>query len=194
MRTLWFRGSATVVLLTGIVLLPMRGTAVARGGHSHGRMHGVGASPTVVQPVGVRAQAAVPAAASLPATTVPASAAKAASAPLAPPPAASPIPASQIGTPAPQLQAIAPLSPAATTLFLTGGGTRSDTAASSSSSEAAPSVAGGGGKSMADCMGFWDRATHMTKAEWKGACARSLDRLATLKVDTLGPTQAKNGR
>jgi hypothetical protein len=24
-------------------------------------------------------------------------------------------------------------------------------------------------------MGFWDRATHMTKAEWQAACLRTMD-------------------
>jgi hypothetical protein len=45
---------------------------------------------------------------------------------------------------------------------------------STSPSESAPSAPGGGGKTLADCMGFWDKATHMTKAEWKAACLRTM--------------------
>ena len=29
-------------------------------------------------------------------------------------------------------------------------------------------------RSLADCIGFWDRATHTSKAEWKAACVRSI--------------------
>jgi hypothetical protein len=38
----------------------------------------------------------------------------------------------------------------------------------------APSKPGGGGKALADCMGFWDAATHMSKGEWRAACKRSM--------------------
>jgi hypothetical protein len=33
---------------------------------------------------------------------------------------------------------------------------------------------GGGRDTLESCIGFWDRATHMTKAEWKVACQRSI--------------------
>ena len=62
----------------------------------------------------------------------------------------------------------------------------SPASSSSSPTEAAPGLAGGGGKSLADCMGFWDRDTHMTKGEWKAACFRSLNRLSNLKPEALG--------
>jgi hypothetical protein len=29
-------------------------------------------------------------------------------------------------------------------------------------------------------MGFWDRETHMSKAEWKGACARTMQDYPTV--------------
>jgi hypothetical protein len=32
-------------------------------------------------------------------------------------------------------------------------------------------------------MGFWDKGTHMTKQEWRGACQRMLNRLETLKSE-----------
>jgi hypothetical protein len=51
---------------------------------------------------------------------------------------------------------------------------------SASPSESAPSAPGGGGKSLADCMGFWDRETHMTKAEWKAACVRTMQEYPTV--------------
>jgi hypothetical protein len=33
---------------------------------------------------------------------------------------------------------------------------------------------GGGRDTLEGCIGFWDRATHMTKTEWKAACQRSI--------------------
>ena len=95
------------------------------------------------------------------------------------------------------MQALAPLSPPVTPTTLTAGGaarTNSPSASSTSPTEAASGLAGGGGKSLADCMGFWDRGTHMTKAEWRASCARSLNRLANLKPETLGLAPPKNGR
>src|SRR5689334_20269315 len=85
-----------------------------------------------------------------------------------PPPsaAASPSPPSQIGQPAPQAAAIAPLSPQLQTQFATGGTTNSNLALSpGSSSESAPSTPGGGGKTLQACMNFWEPATHMSKTE-----------------------------
>ena len=79
---------------------------------------------------------------------------------------------------------MAPLSPMSEPLpsqFSTGGGSAPDLAlapgtasGSGSPSESAPSTPGGGGKSLADCMGFWDKGTHMTKVEWRAACKRSM--------------------
>jgi hypothetical protein len=36
---------------------------------------------------------------------------------------------------------------------------------------------------VADCMGLWDKGTHMTKAEWLATCKRIQGRLDNLKVD-----------
>jgi hypothetical protein len=85
--------------------------------------------------------------------------------------------------PTQQLPAIAPLSPQLPTQFATGSGTTSSNLAlspgsSGASSSAAPSAPGGGGKTLKDCMGFWEAATHMTKAEWKAACLRTMNRIA----------------
>ena len=192
MIKLWLRGSA-IAALAAAALLSVQEAAVARGGHSHGRMHGIAMPKAAVQP----ALAATPLAAAAPASTVPASAAKSASTLPAPPPAPAPTPASQIGAPAAQLQALAPLSPPVTPTTLTAGGaarTDSPSASSTSPTEAASGLAGGGGKSLEDCMGFWDRGTHMTKAEWRASCARSLNRLANLKPETLGLAPPKNSR
>ena len=106
-------------------------------------------------------------------------------------PPASPIapnstnPMSMIGTPAPQAQPIAPLSPQLQTQFSSGGSTGASNLAlspgSGSPSETAPSAPGGGGKSLSDCMGFWDRETHMTKAEWRAACMRTLQEYPSIR-------------
>jgi hypothetical protein len=95
-----------------------------------------------------------------------------------PPPsaAASPSPPSQIGQPAPQAAAIAPLSPQLQTQFATGGTTNSNLALSPGSpSESAPSTPGGGGKTLQACMNFWEPATHMSKTEWRDACKRTME-------------------
>ena len=86
----------------------------------------------------------------------------------------------------PQLAPVAPLSPQLPTQFATGGSTPSNLAlspgtSSGSQSEAAPSAPGGGGGTLADCMGFWDRETHMTKPEWKAACLRTLQEYPSVR-------------
>jgi len=96
-------------------------------------------------------------------------------------------PASQLGAPAPQAPAIAPLSPQLPSQFATGGGTASGNLALSpgstqpSPSEQSPSAPGGGGKTLAACMGFWERATHMSKSEWRAACKRTMQDYPTVR-------------
>src|SRR5262249_56644872 len=65
------------------------------------------------------------------------------------------------------------------------------TGPSDSPSQSAQSTAGGGGRTLQDCMGFWDRGTHMTKNEWRAACQRSIHRLDNLKVENLTLGQPK---
>jgi hypothetical protein len=72
--------------------------------------------------------------------------------------------------------------------FATGGGGSPNLAlspgtssGSGNPSESAPSKPGGGGKSLADCMGFWDAATHMSKVEWRAACKRSMKEFPDVK-------------
>ena len=70
--------------------------------------------------------------------------------------------------------------------FATGGVTQPSLAlspggSSSSPSESAPSAPGGCGKTLADCMGFWDRETHMTKVEWKAACLRTMQEYPSVR-------------
>jgi hypothetical protein len=111
-------------------------------------------------------------------------------APTAPQTTTTPPPPSAIGTPMTSPSPIAPLSPQTTTTPLTGGTIRTDrlpspSALSASPSESAQSTAGGGGRTLEDCVKFWDRGTHMSKSEWRAACARSQHRLDNLKVDDL---------
>jgi len=67
--------------------------------------------------------------------------------------------------------------------FATGGGSSPNLALSpgNSPSESAPSKPGGGGKALADCMGFWDADTHMSKVEWRAACKRSMQEFPDVK-------------
>jgi len=100
--------------------------------------------------------------------------------------ATAPLPPSAIGTPETQVPAVAPLSPAPDLVTESSGGASGvDLSAASPSlissgpspSESAPSHPGGGGETLADCMGFWDQGTHMSKTEWRTACVRTLNRL-----------------
>lgn len=80
--------------------------------------------------------------------------------------------------PAPQQDSVSPLSPQVPPpAAFSGGSARQGSLALSPGSETSPSAPGGGGKTLADCMGFWELATHMTKQEWKGACQRTIGRL-----------------
>jgi hypothetical protein len=126
------------------------------------------------------------------------------SAPPTPPPpvlAAPPMPA--VSAPEGQIQPVAPLSePIATTNVGTGRAVTATTVSPyfsystpESPSQVAPSLPGGGGGTLEDCMGFWDRATHMTKNEWKAACQRTLHRLDDVaKEFAREPTPAKPSR
>ena len=58
---------------------------------------------------------------------------------------------------------VGPLPPVPTTI----------TTATSGGSSGVP-LQGGGLDTLEGCISFWDRATHMTKAEWKVACQRSI--------------------
>lgn len=93
---------------------------------------------------------------------------------------------SAIAAPLPELAPIPPLSPQLPTQ-ISGGGTPqanlalSPSSSSGSQSESAPSAPGGGGRTLADCMGFWDRETHMTKPEWKAACLRTLQEYPSVR-------------
>jgi hypothetical protein len=97
----------------------------------------------------------------------------------------------QDAPPAPTIAPIAPLSPSISNQFSSGGTVqgRGNTGSSGSlalspgvsPSQSAPSQPGGGGKSLQDCMGFWDRDTHMTKAEWRAACRRTMQEYPTIR-------------
>ena len=173
--TLW-----PAAIAAAFALALMAGTAQARGGGGHGG--GMARSPAPIahmpaMPAPLPAAAASTAAsASALARTINSSTVINA-VPLAPAAAASP--PSAIGDPMPQLAPIAPLSPQLPEQFATSSIVRPNLALTpgtspGSPSETAPSAPGGGGDTLADCMGFWDRGTHMTKAEWKAACVRSI--------------------
>jgi len=103
-----------------------------------------------------------------------------------PPPPETVTPPPAIAAPLPELVPIPPLSPQLPTQFATGGVTQPSLAlspggSSSSPSESAPSAPGGGGKTLTDCMGFWDRETHMTKVEWKAACLRTMQEYPSVR-------------
>jgi hypothetical protein len=89
-------------------------------------------------------------------------------------------PSSTLG-PMQELQPPAPLSQPLPTQ-ITGGGTATNLALSpGASSNSTPSAPGGGGKTLADCMGFWDKDTHMSKTEWRAACKRTMAENPTIR-------------
>jgi hypothetical protein len=94
-------------------------------------------------------------------------------------------PQSMIAPPAPTAPQIAPLSPSLPTGLSTGGtlpnGGSGQGGLALSPGTQAPSQPGGGGKSLQDCMSFWDRQTHMTKAEWREACKRTMKEFPTVR-------------
>src|SRR5262245_23326998 len=92
-----------------------------------------------------------------------------------PPAPAAPAPASRVAVPLTQLVPIAPLSSSTTS------STTVPIAQATGGSSGVPlSTPGGGREGLAACLEFWDCATHMTKAEWKAACERSVHRLETI--------------
>ena len=160
------------LFLTLLTLVPM--PAHARGGGHGGIARATAAAPPASRPhTALPQQSGGPQPTAPPVTVAP-----------SPPPAADAAPPPAIAAPLPELAPLAPLSPQLPTQFATGTsatgglalspGTPSSTPNSTSPSEAAPSLPGGGGKTLADCMGFWDRATHMSKGEWKAACIRTM--------------------
>jgi hypothetical protein len=191
---IWSFALATVALS-----LFSTASADAKGGHS-GRGRGGVVSPAVQptskavtgDPPAPRAVSAVTAptvstvtaptvstgtpAATTPGANIPVSSLNAAIA--LPTPAAAPVPtpASVITAPAQQVGVVAPLSPLAPvqTDLTTGG-------------SSGVSLPGGGRQGLQACMEFWDRETHMTKAEWKVSCQRSIQRMDSVKVDSSMP-------
>jgi len=202
MRTI---GSA---VLMSLMILPVASTAQARS--SGGAAHSIGTSRSIPNRAGTslpnpapgvsfspalgsmspRLRAADPPPSASPpsapssGSSASANASSLITAPPPPPPsaAAAPTPSSQIGQPTPQLPAIAPLSPQLPTQLSSGGTVTNNLALSPGSpSESAPSTPGGGGKSLGDCMGFWEPATHMTKAEWRAACMRTMQEYPNIR-------------
>ena len=173
---------------------PVSGLPGGNQPHAIGAMHSPAAT-TVTSPAMASTPQATHSAAGAPKANGSAAAAAAAAAALSfsgidtsppPPPPDRLTPPSAIAAPEPELAPIAPLSPQLPTQFATGGVTQPNLALSPSASpaaspsESAPSTPGGGGKSLADCMGFWDHETHMSKAEWKAACVRTMQDYPTV--------------
>ena len=79
-----------------------------------------------------------------------------------------------------ELPQIAPPLPQLPEQFATGGSSGVNTLALSPGSTGSPSSPGGGGKDLASCMGFWDRATHMSKPEWRATCLRTMQEYPSL--------------
>jgi hypothetical protein len=61
-------------------------------------------------------------------------------------------------------------------------GTPAAPGASAPSREAISAQTGAYEAAIADCERMWDRATHMTRQEWRQTCRRVQDRLKQLQV------------
>src|SRR5215831_9449346 len=96
----------------------------------------------------------------------------------APPSNATTSPSSVIGRPLNQLnQGATPLNQADTLLTTPVGPlppAPTTVTTQTSGGSSGVQLQGGGRDTLEGCIGFWDRATHMTKAEWKAACQRSI--------------------
>jgi hypothetical protein len=55
----------------------------------------------------------------------------------------------------------------------------------------APSTAVKNGRTLSDCMSLWDRGTHMTRAEWRRTCRRSLNAIELSSGDNDRKPRAK---
>jgi hypothetical protein len=96
---------------------------------------------------------------------------------------------STLAAPTPQAPTVPPLSPPVEAPAASGGGSAransqaagTTPGATTSSGLTTPSTPGGGGRTLQDCMGFWDKGTHMTKQQWRAACQRVQSRLEGLK-------------
>jgi hypothetical protein len=172
-----------MAIATALALTLLAGTAHARGGgHGGGIAHPAPAASVVSagQSTSMHQPKPMPPSKTPGGSMPPVTSSGVSSVSPVPPPApTAAMPPSEIGTPMERVPDIAPLSPQLPTQFATGGTTQGTLAlspgsSSSSPSESAPSAPGGGGKTLAACMGFWDKATHMTKAEWKAACLRTM--------------------
>jgi hypothetical protein len=181
-RGIWPFAAATVLL--GVITTT---AADARSGHTSGHTRApASAGGSVVTPA-ARANASIslpaaltaPAAGNQPAATttqVPISSLNAAIArpsPSAPP---APTPSSVIAAPA------TPPAPVAALSFPIPSST-----AQGSGGSSGVALPGGGHEGLKACMEFWDRETHMTKAEWKTSCQQSIHRLEGVKVDAQMP-------
>lgn len=113
----------------------------------------------------------------------------------APPAAARPQPAAPAPTPAAPLpaQAVKPAEP----VKAPDRKAAEKKAAEAKSAEKKSPVSGGRrGESLADCMKFWDRGTHMTKVQWRATCIRQLanERRAQESVATAGAAERRTNR
>jgi hypothetical protein len=160
-----------ILLAASLASLALPHAVYARGGGHGGTSARMGAAPSHLSPSSAAALSAALAATSVTGPAPPATMLNDA------------LPPSAIAAPAAQMTPVAPPSPVPDSVVLSGGGpVRTDTApsptpASTSPTESAASTPGGGGDTMDACMEFWHRGTHMTKAEWRTACARTLNRL-----------------
>jgi hypothetical protein len=113
---------------------------------------------------------------------------------------ANPAPSSAVGSPSPSLAPLPPQSPPLTTVPLSSGGVPANrttplTSGGSPNPSEVASTPGGGGKTLEDCMSFWDRGTHMTKAEWRAACKRTIARIGGSEDDAKSkktPTESRD--
>lgn len=97
---------------------------------------------------------------------------------------------------------LAPLpDPASQDFLLSGGGSpnptptgnfATTTGAMGTSDPAAVQHPGGGGSTVADCMGLWDKSSHMSKASWKETCVRTLNGI-DLPAEGLGVNVGSTG-
>ena len=95
-----------------------------------------------------------------------------------------PLPNGLPGQAGPAGATVQPPTPTPPAAAATGGGT---------SRQGGGSTPGGGGSTLADCMSFWEPATHMSKSEWRSTCQRSKAGYEDLTPGKGGGTASKGG-
>lgn len=176
--------SIALSVLALTVVLGASPVRAAHGSHGGGALHATGNPPHHGQSQSVHhhrsleqtSNPSVP----MPSATLPAATTALPPATPSLTPMRSSAPAAQSAAPLPPIQVTQPAPGFDPVTASTGGSARTNP------------TPGGGGATLPECMALWDRSTHMTRAEWRETCQRTLNGLELPTGD--GALGAKTGK